>query len=297
MEISPDATFELRIDFERNSGDPARVFKTMSGIIDTFDDLDNALLAPFNFEVDPILLLQDVESGSLRTRLATVIRSTDDEAIKELNWKKLVGAYLLNAKYWLLKQLEGKSAIETRDELLAITRGINDLAEQTDIQHIAAYQQVSPRRILYSIKRITKSLSFLKSGDSAEYIAHREIVNFNIDFEYREDMEEALLTDTSTTHTTSAVVKVKKPDFLGASMWEFKYRGHQVRAKMVDHNWLLAFQTNAKRVLPGDALRVTLETTTNFDDHGIEIGSHYKVLRVDEIIRADYLPGDDMFDE
>lgn len=297
MDNEIQSNYEIRIDFERHTPRPSRVFHTMSGLIETFDDLDRSLLFPFRFDVEPILLLEDVQSGSLKARLASVIRSADDEAIKNLDWKRFLGKYLVDAKYWIVKKLEGAKEINSRAQLLDITEKINRLAQDTDVLHLPAYQPVSARAVLYSIKRITKSLSFLKGSDEAEYITPNDIAEFNTSFEYREEMEETLLTDSTSVFVSQAVIKVKKPDFLGESMWEFKHQGHQVRAKMSDHNWLLSFQTNRVHVLPGDALRVTLETTTHLDEQGLEIGSHFRVLHVDEIIRAEFLPSDDMFED
>ena len=66
---------------------------------------------------------------------------------------------------------------------------------------------------------------------------------------------------------------------------------------MEDHNWLLQFQSNRVDVEPGDALRTLLETTINFDDDGVEIESHYRILKVLDVIKSRSVASDDLFDE
>ena len=38
------------------------------------------------------------------------------------------------------------------------------------------------------------------------------------------------------------ILRVKKPDFLGDSMWEFQFAGRSIPAKMADLDWLKRFR-------------------------------------------------------
>ena len=80
------------------------------------------------------------------------------------------------------------------------------------------------------------------------------------------------------------VIKVKKPDYLGDSMWELKYRDRVIPAKITDHDWLLEFQSRKVDVRPGDALSVVLQTQINYGFQGEEISVHYRILKVKEVI-------------
>ena len=291
------APYEIKINFERQSKNPARVFHAMSGLIETFEHFDRALIIPFGVSLDPILLLDDISTGSLRSKLAALLTSIDDEAIKELDWKKFVGSYLVKSKHFLIKKLEDKPEIQDRSQLLEITDGLNNLAQATNILHLPVYKPIPPSAVLKTIKHTTQSLSYLSPHDSAEYITHNEKVEFNTSFIYRKEMEQELLTDSSKQSTTNEKIKVKKPDYLGDSMWQFKHRGHVIFTKMEDHNWLLKFQNKQEEVKPGDALSVVLETTLNYDEQGNEVGEYYRVLKVLSVIKSSLFYDDDLLDD
>ena len=75
---APSADFAIEIDFERGTESPARVFKTMTGLIETFEMLDQALPRSLDIDLKPVLLLEDIETGSLRAWLRS------EEALRRL---------------------------------------------------------------------------------------------------------------------------------------------------------------------------------------------------------------------
>ena len=67
-------SFVLKIDYEKDSPRPSRVFRAMSELIEGFQSLDNNLVQAFPVKVSPVLLLEDIQVGSLRT----VIKNNPD---------------------------------------------------------------------------------------------------------------------------------------------------------------------------------------------------------------------------
>ena len=134
------------------------------------------------------------------------------------------------------------------------------------------------------INLVATAVSVLLPEDAASYTALGVTSPFNTRFVFNAEVVEAMLTHEVITNTTRAILKVKKPDYLGESMWEFRHGGHIIRAKMADHDWLLQFQFRKIIVQPGDAIRVRLETSTHYGDDGEEIFVHYTIVRVLEII-------------
>jgi len=80
-------------------------------------------------------------------------------------------------------------------------------------------------------------------------------------------------------------LKVKKPDYLGQSMWEFKYEGKLIQAKIYDSGWLERFQKKTEILGPGDSIRALVEVKVNYDKYGEVIASHYTILDVKEIVQ------------
>ncbi len=80
------------------------------------------------------------------------------------------------------------------------------------------------------------------------------------------DVEE-LLTREVIPSQTVLILKVKKPDYLGTSKWEFVFE-HAIEAKILDVDWLVRFQNRREDVRPGDAIRAEVLTEVSTDTKG-----------------------------
>jgi hypothetical protein len=285
-QADPASSFEIKIDFEKHSERPSRVFETMAKMIESFHVIDNDLLVPFDVRAEPFLILEDIQTGSLRAILTTMLRSVDDEALKSGDWKKLVGDYLLKAKYRLVSFIENKKQITERSEVEKLESDIQVLAVETNVKRLPSYKPVPLGLLLRDIGEITTALEPLKPTDVAKFIAKQKEIQFNQSFQYHRDSVEALLTKEIKTTKAAETLKVKKPDYLGESMWEFRYRNRIIYVKIEDHDWLLNFQSRKIDVRPGDALSVVLQTDVSYGFRGEEVAVHYRVLKVEKVIPA-----------
>jgi len=90
----PDADFAFTINFRRSAGNPRRIFDAASALIDAFEVLDKALVESVDVTISPLMVLEDIESGSIKVWLKNILTRADDEALKTGDWKMLVGHYL-----------------------------------------------------------------------------------------------------------------------------------------------------------------------------------------------------------
>jgi hypothetical protein len=67
------ADFCLEIQFQKDSENPSRIFRAMSELIETMQFLDQALIKSIDSKIQPIMLLEDIESGSVRTWLSMTL--------------------------------------------------------------------------------------------------------------------------------------------------------------------------------------------------------------------------------
>lgn len=111
MNPEDPSSYTIKIDFSRGTPDPARVFDATASYIRAFQGMDTSLLYPFDVPgVRSIVLLEDIQAGSLLTILKTILEGVDDEALKDLDWKKAVGAYLVRAKHRLIAYIDKKES-------------------------------------------------------------------------------------------------------------------------------------------------------------------------------------------
>ena len=109
----------------------------------------------------------------------------------------------------------------------------------------------------------------------------------NPQFRLNDEQAELLVVTESITNRGELILKVKKPDFLGTSMWDLKHDGRTVPTKILDEQWLLDFQSGTVAVQPGDSLRARVETTTHYNEEHEVVSVHQTVIEVLEVIRQE----------
>lgn len=284
----PEADFCIYIDFDKNTPEPSRIFKAMTELIDSFQEIDKTLVSLIDNKIDTVLLLEDIQAGSLKTWLKNVLTALDDEGIKNLNWKPLIGKYLVKAKYILLDMMNKRTTITDRKEIIQAQNDLLRLAEDTGVKRIPAYAPITPQKIIESLGKINGAIKNLSNKDKATYITNDDQeVRFNIEFNFVPEALEDLITKEVLEATIPMILKVKKPDYLGESKWEFKYENRIISAKIHDEEWLSKFQNREIDVRPGDSIRASVKQIAKYGYDFSVISISYEILKVVEIIRVE----------
>ncbi|MBI1804351.1 MAG: hypothetical protein HY033_04565 [Ignavibacteriae bacterium] len=278
------ADFCIEIDFQRGSESPSRVFRAMTDLIETFQEIDKTLIESIDAKIEPVAIIEDIEAGSLKAWLSTVLKAVDDEALKHIDWKPAVGKYLVRAKYIVVNFLKDKTEIVNRTEVEGLERDLLKSAEETDVTHFPAYAPVQRQRLLSNIEKLTVALSNLNENDKATYITTDKDVEMNARFHFVPENIEELMTQETITTPSEMVLKVKKPDYLGESQWEFRHGTHPIYAKFLDAEWLKNFQSRKYDVRPGDSLRVMVNINVKYGYDKEVVGIHHDITKVKEII-------------
>ena len=287
----------IEIQFEKGSKDPSRIFRAMQEMIDTFNDFDKSLIKTIDSNIEPILILEDIESGSIRSWLSSLLGAVDDDALKNIDWKPAVGKYLVKAKYKAVEFLNDKTNITDVSEIAVLKDSIHKLAIETDVKWLPIYEKISTRELLNSVGKISSSLSNLQETDYASYlISETEKVNFNLDFKINSETIDDLVTKDKIVLESEMILKVKKPDYLGESKWDFRHGGKSFSAKIIHHEWLESFQNRRVDIRPGDSVRAKVENINKYDIDGELISTEYTILKVIEVIQVNPPKQINMFD-
>jgi len=292
------ADYCIEIQFEKGSKDPSRIFRTMHEMIETFHEFDRSLVRAIDSNIEPILILEDIESGSIKSWLSNILEAIDDDALKNLDWKPAVGKYLVKAKYISIDFLNGKTKISSASEIGQLEDKIYEIAKETDVKWLPIYEKIPTIKLLHSLERISSSLSHLQKNDSASYlISDNEKVNFNLDFSLVPESIEDLVIKDKILSNAEMILKVKKPDYLGESKWDFRHGGRSLPAKIVHREWLSGFQNREVDIRPGDSIRAKVEIIDKYDFDGELIGTDYNILDVIEVIKISSPKQIEMFDK
>jgi hypothetical protein len=288
-----DTDFGFTIDFKKGRGNPKRVFDTASALIDAFESFDKAVIASIGGKIEPTMVLDDVQSGSMKVRLRNLLLSTDDEALKSGDLKRIVGAFLIGAKYKALEFLKDEDGatqgLETlKGELVA-------LAAETDVRYLPDYAPVHEGRLIASLDKIQKAKAELEVGD--RLIVNLDATDYEVDLGSTWLPSEALEKEPSEPiekeNTLDMVLTVRKPDLIKDTMWQFSHGKSNLSASIKDEQWLAEFRARRIPILPGDALSCTVKCIFSYDEKGELIDQRIEIIKVKGVIQAaaqDVLP-------
>lgn len=280
----PDADFAFFIDFKRGEGPASRVFAATHDFITACEHLDRELVTSVDVSIETVMVLEDIEAGSLKIFLRNVLRATEDSALKDLDWKPLVGKYLVRAKYLVLQWIDNEDA--PRD-LPALGRDIQKLAAETDVRHLPDYTRVGPAPLLRAMKDFQRVKDHFVEGDKVSVITPDGDLEMNLSIHLDiENIEALAVRETQTVNVPSIVLIVKKPDYLGTSMWDLRHGRRTISARIEDAEWLKRFQGRQIDVRPGDALRCQARIDFLYGHDNELITERYTVEKVHEVLET-----------
>jgi len=285
-----DADFAFYVDFKKGEGPASRVFAASHEFIRACEQLDRELVTSIDASIETVMVLEDVESRSLKVWLRNTLRAVDDQALKDIDWRPLVGGYLVQAKYIILRWMDGNEAPRSLSEL---GREIQKTATENDVRHIPDYAPVSPSALIDAIRGFERVKGHLVEGDEASmFMPDGNNIDFNLSTRLDVDEIEDMATKEVKVHSVSPIVMVvRKPDYLGTSMWDLRHDKRALSVKIEDDKWLREFQNRRVDVRPGHALRCAIRIETMYDYDNKPINKKYYVEKVMEVVENQYEQG------
>lgn len=277
-----DADFAIVVDFKKGEESPTRVFTAATELIRSFEGLDRVLTKSVDSSITPVMVLEDVEIGSLKIWLKNVLRSTDDQALKDLDWRPAVGKYLVRAKYVALRWIDQDDAPRSLQDF---RREIRDLASETDVRRLPDYAPPDPNGLIEAAKQLQEAKKLLGPNDRIFFEGSEGRVELDLTVDIDpEQLAELATKETIKLPPSEMILAVKKPDYLGSSKWDLRHGKRSISVRMDDENFLSDFQGRKKDVRPGDALRckVIVEMRYGYDNE--LISETYSVVEVVEVL-------------
>ena len=289
LEIDPSkGDFGIRLSVLKHSHRPGDTFLAMSHFVNAIEHMDRQFSRSIDRSLRPELLLESIEEGSLVAWFVTVLKAIPDEAIKELNWKKVIGTFLVAAKYRLLAWLGERESITDIAELEAVRNSIEELKQESlQEQWLLESLPLTKAELVQLILHITRTLSALPPNQRIQFISQHGETEINREFRLTDDQAAELLAATQHVQSLRMALKVRKPDYLGTSTWEFIHNSRAIKARIADLNWIDEFQHRKAQLLPGDALLVDVKINVLQDAEGNEFESKYVIERVVEVVTSD----------
>jgi len=186
----------------------------------------------------------------------------------------------------MIEFLGNRETIESRQEIEDLQRVIHEAAQETKAIELPRYAPMPTREIAESLMEISNATEPLSSLDRARFVTADGTTEINTGFRVTPERIEEVLTLQTIIAERPMILKVKKPDFLGDSMWDFRFEGRKISAKVVDQNWISEFHKRNVSLHPGDCLHATVEETVKYGADGEVIAIHYRVIQVGGVLRT-----------
>lgn len=289
--------YAIELTFERGTARPAAMFRSLSDLIEAFQQFDTHLARSVAAEIEACLVLQEVEAGSVRAWLSTLLKSIDDTALKKLDWRQIVGAYLLRGKQRLVAFLDGSPKKVSKHDIAVLERDLLVLAQETNVRQIPAYRSIPTRSLVTDLSQLSAALQVLPAHQQAMLVVNARPLALNRDFLMLPESIDELLTAETLAGDAEMILRVKRPDYLGTAMWEFRHQNRQIYAKVADIGWLEQFQSCAERAPPGSSLRAVVRTEVHYDERGEVVATHYTITKVLGVIAPPAWAQVELYDE
>ncbi|CAN5513381.1 hypothetical protein BH24GEM3_BH24GEM3_05340 [soil metagenome] len=277
---STGSLLEIRIDFERGTTDPGRVFRAMARTIDAVASLEEGLAASIATNIRPEIILQDIQARSLVAIIRSIMRVVDGEPLGTTWWEAATGRYVERSVIAVLRFIEGRDTIRNIDETEELILQLEIIAQETGAALPVHSAPIRPSKLVKDIGELTSAVKELGPADAISVSSSSGVVPINTRFFLPPERVEELLTREVLSQQLVLRLVVKRPDYLGNSMWQFRYQDHVIDARILDLPWLQEFQSGRVALWPGDALRAETKVEVKLGKNREIIARNYSVIRV-----------------
>ncbi|MGZ3922064.1 MAG: hypothetical protein ACXVC7_17320 [Bacteroidia bacterium] len=279
--------FELNLLF-KDYKSAIDAFNQLGNYFEILTDLDKAVLR----NIHPNLLieygLEDLEYGSIKTKLRQLIKAIPDDVINNFDLKYAIGYLAVKAKYQVLKLLGEEKVIDTKKQIEKVTDKINKDIVGIGAKYNLIVTEINNYTVLNSLDTILKETNQLKDKEALEFKSSAGNVKIREGGILNKPKILSELGQTTIINETTEVLKIKKVDMLSfEAKWDFLNGKKKLTAKISDMQWLHNYHNRIEVIQPEDALMVTLKTTHSYTPNFEDKSTDHEIVKVLRVIKPD----------
>jgi hypothetical protein len=282
-----DADFGVTVDFTKGESDPVAVFGGIAAMLRGFSSLDEVLIEALDPKLEPIMVLEDVEASTITTWVRNKLRQTDDQLIKDADWKKTVGRYALKAKYRVLEYLDKRADAQEAQRLDTLKHDLERLAQDAEFRAIPLRAPIQLEQLVVPLDQIQDAKSLLSEFDRliVKSDDHEHEVNLRATKRPSEFLPVPAANRQSTGEMEMTLL-VRRPDYLGDALWEFKHGSNPISAHILDAEWLDRFRQGQEIIKPGSALVCRVAYSYAYDEKSKLSSAKHDIVKVIKVINT-----------
>lgn len=276
--------YTIKLEYQPGVSDPSKTFIAYSEIINSFRRIDNLLGRSLSHDSLCIQTLENIEIGSLTTKIKSLFEYPDDELTSEPEYSETDIENYCKSSTSIIFNAMTTGKIDSERQIENIQNNIDSAARTHNIDKSFTYSKPSTSEIVEVLSDISESINMLSENDVISYLNNDlEIpmprsINVNVE-KIENDMKKKIVTG-----KRELILKIKKVYLLGNAKWEFKHGKNSIDAKIMDAEWLEKFHTKAVTIAPGDSLEVVVDIVEEYDKYGNLLSADYSIAKVLSII-------------
>lgn len=280
--------YEIKLEFNKNTENPSRLFYSFAEMIDSINELNIVLAKTIDTSVNSKIILEDIEKGSILAKLYDELVIYENGKIENVESKCKIEKYLESSRNATLNFIsQDKSTVE---DLNILKEELNDIATENKVVDTFNYGEPDILDLAKTINKISSSTQPLSEGEQF-VIKSNNVETPNVVTKSTTHVNIELLEDSLTKEEFNqdyiTYYKIKRPDFLGDSQWDFKYGNRTIKAKITDTEWLEKFKKGEVIVTPGDSLKVKVSQSNKYGANGYLISEKVEIIMVLEVRKND----------
>ncbi len=279
----PPSDFGFYIDYDQRDRAAKHIFEATYRFIEACEASSQALLGSAGVSIEPVIVLENITTGSIKTWFKIFWQEEGEEAAKSGSLKRFLVTLSVEG---IKKILSNTNNVDDPPELRNLQNDLFELVNEVDMDTLSLRFPIPDKNLIDVITRFESVKELLGPEDRAALVLSddttirlNQSVSVNIEKLKKEATKETLVNPTIT-----MILIVRKPDYLANSQWSFRHERRTIAATIEDRKWLSEFQGRKIDVRPGDALKcqVRIETSYGFDNE--VISQKHCIEKVEEVI-------------
>ncbi len=277
--------YPIKIEYDPESEGPARLFHALADLIESFRKTDELLVSSIGGEIKVKQYLKTVEDGSIIAWIKSKIEIPDQSTLAQNPANNDIEGYLEKGKQIIVDSIKNTKSFRKKEDFEAIKAKLRENAEYSKVATDFTYKELDTINLASNMKSISDAAKKLNTNEKAFIgdLTHKTEIPQDTEI-FINDIRESFIAE-SIESEGEKILKIKRIDFIGESMWDFKFGNTPLSAKINDITWMENFHNRKINLYPGDALHVLLRTKSDYDKRGTLILEHNEVLKVLKIIQ------------
>ena len=273
-------TLKIKIDFVKERKRPAEIFQAMSSYIEAYEAIGQVMVRSFDTQNEFALRLEDVETGSIASRLKAVpgrLKGWCETAVFESSMK-------------LAESIGDLESTTTEEEVNQLASEVETELAKFNVEQMVA-PQIDRKAFAYALHKLSEANKRLlpEESASASIVETENVTAINTHWRFNANPKEMFLGVTETKMCADKLY-VRAPVNIGKGAWSMLSASTNSRynAKIVDATWLDQYQDGLiPPIGPKDVMEaeILLEIYTPPPGKGKPFVSSAKIVRVLQIHR------------